>query len=192
MIKKTWLLLSTLLILYFVTSCSAQPVSTEIQTTIDNLNERVSELELKQSTINVLQERVSDLEIKIIMLENSSSDVAYLDPTSDGYSKSGEFLVLISKVEEYLDGVKVYLTIGNPNNATYNGFTIKARYGTKYDLNSPYTEWEKSIKEKEIQLSSELKKGSWNNAEIILPTINPKDFSYLTVQIFTSSISLLQ
>jgi hypothetical protein len=174
--KRFWLVLVIIFNLFFTTGCTTQPVNTEMQT-----------------TINTLQEKVSELELKIIMLEGNLSNVAYLDPTSEGYSNSGDFLVLISEVEEYLDGVKVYLTIGNPNYAKYSGVTIKARYGTKFDFSSTdssYTIWKESLKEKDTQLSSELNEGAWNEVEIILPSISPVDFSYLEIEVLTGSVSL--
>lgn len=100
---------------------------------------------------------------------------------------------MISEVEEYLDGVKVYLTIGNPNYAKYSGVTIKARYGTKFDFSSTdssYTIWKESLKEKDTKLSSELNEGAWNKVEIILPSISPVDFSYLEIELLTGSVSL--
>ncbi len=176
MMKKFWLALVVIFILFFTSGCATQPVNTEMQT-----------------TINSLQEKVYELELKIIMLEGNLSNVAHLDPTSEGYSNSGDFLVLISEVEEYLDGVKVYLTIGNPNYAKYSGVTIKARYGTKFDFSSTdssYTIWKESLKEKDTQLSSELNEGAWNEVEIILPSISPVDFSYLEIELLTGSVSL--
>ncbi len=176
MMKKFWLALVVIFILFFTSGCATQPVNTEMQT-----------------TINSLQEKVYELELKIIMLEGNLSNVAHLDPTSEGYSNSGDFLVLISEVEGYLDGVKVYLRIGNPNYAKYSGVTIKARYGTKFDFSSTdssYTLWKESLKEKDTQLSSELNEGAWNNVEIILPSISPEDFSYLEIELHAGSVSL--
>lgn len=178
--KKSILIL--IFILIVCTGCSSQPTITNIE-----FNEM-------QTTINGLRQQVLDQGMKIYMLEQLLSNTATLDPLSEGYSKSGEFLVAISKVEEYLDGLKVYLEIGNPTYAKHRMSAINVKYGSKYDFNNTsitYDEWRNSLSEKEIPTSTELNKGAWNNLEIVLPSISPKDFSHIEIQIITDSISLI-
>jgi hypothetical protein len=170
-----------------MTGCSAQPT----ETVIKDLEQKISD---QNSRIAKLEEMVVEQSFKIYLLEEDSSNKAILDPTgSSGYSKTGNFLVSISNIEEYLDGCKVYLEVGNPHNALYSGYTINARYGTRAnfsDANFDYEAWENSLKEKEIKVSSDLDRGTWNKAEIILPSIDAKDLSYLELEILTDTIVL--
>lgn len=190
---KKGLMLIFIFILILSTGCMEQ--STE---KIDTMEKRIADLEQQVSDqslkTTILEEMITEQVFKVYMLEEGASKRAVLDPTDNsGYSVSGDFLILISDAEEYLDGCKVYLKIGNPNNAIYKGYTIKARYGPRAnfsDENFDYVEWEESLKEKEIKISTNLEKGAWSNTEIILPSINVKDFSHLDLEIITNTISL--
>lgn len=191
--KRLFLIVIIILILIINTGCTDQ-----LTEKMDEMEKKILKLEQEilgqNSIIFKLEESIVDLSIKNYMMEETSSKKAILDPTSgSGYSLAGDFLVLISNVEEYLDGCKVYLQIGNPNNAVYSGYNINARYGSKpnySDTSFEYYIWEDSLKKKENKISSKLEKGAWNNVEIILPAIDTKDFSYLEMEILVDSVYL--
>lgn len=182
-----------MVLLIFMTGCSNQPTGeiNQLEVEIKNLEQLISD---QNERITSLEDMIMDQSFKIYLLEEGTSKKAVLDPSEgSGYSKSGEFLVSISNIEEYLDGCKVYLQVGNPNNAIYSGYTIKARYGVRAnfsDANFVYDVWESSLKEKEIKISSDLDRGTWNKAEIILPSIDMRDLSYLELEILTDTIVL--
>lgn len=116
---KKRLMLIFIFILILSTGCTEQ--STE---RIDTMEKRIADLE----------QQVSDQSTSIYLLEKKNDDKGVLIVSDNmGYSKVGDYLVAISDVEEYLDGCKVYLKIGNPNNVIYRGYTIEARYGRVFD-----------------------------------------------------------
>jgi len=111
-------------------------------------------------------------------------------------SSSGFFLVSLQDVEPYLDGVKVWLNIGNPLSATYGGFKIKAKWGPKWNpapvKANPnyYKEWKSALREKELSFTDSLESGRWNSVELILSPATPEDFGHLELAIETDTVSL--
>lgn len=105
------------------------------------------ELERK---IRDLEMEISDLKFKVQLLElaQKSYRTADLDPSSlKKYQRidtsSGFFLVALEDVMPYLDGYKLILSIGNPSSATYNGFTLKVKWGKRFENSEEYAKWEK-------------------------------------------------
>jgi len=120
---------------------------------------------------------------------------ATFDPgASEGYnrinSSSGFFIIILEKVEPYLDGVRVHVRIGNLMFATYKGFKLKAKWGERFDSIDDYNEWKSSLKEKEISFTENLQAGRWNNVNFVLSPVVPKEFGYLELSIETDTVSL--
>lgn len=148
--------------------------------------------------VSTLQIQVQKLNIDAEQAKNKSKELnlagaEFVKVETD----NAMFVVIVKQVEPYLDGVQVTLSIGNPMYATYNELKIKTKYGTKFDwtLADPstrYDQWGKTLKEKSTDFSNQIKPGTWNTVKLILPTINPKDFGYMNVEITSDSVILLQ
>lgn len=71
----------------------------------------------------------------------------------------GPVLVMLEKVEPYLDGFVVSMSIGNPSAGGYAGLHANVKWGRAYDAakDDAYNE----LAEKEIELSDFLPSGAW-------------------------------
>ena len=116
---------------------------------------------------------------------------AILDPASKNYSRVdsqiGFFLVSCQNVQPFLDGYKVTLHVGNPQNTDYSGFVIKAKWGQKYKgewSDQPaVTNWLLSSKSQEFSFTNTLFGGRWNQAEITLRETSAEQLGMLQVSI---------
>ena len=128
---------------------------------------------------------------------------ATYDPAAgEGFSRLdtsvGSFAVSIQDVRPHADGVKVRLHVGNLTTVTIKGGTFKVKWGPRMpasegeDWLTHYTDWEKTLKEKEVKFTDELRPGTWNNVTLTLPGIRPEQFGYLELSMNTERISLLQ
>lgn len=191
-IKRVALICITLATLITFSGCSSATTSSS------------APIEDQSKTIAELTKKVNDLENQVNLIHISEDTKSRtLDLSGNGGFMKIEtdlavFFVSVKQVEPYLDGVQVTLSIGNPMNATFNGLKMKIEYGTHnaIDLSTngtdKYNQWKKTLKEKSIDLNTEIKPGTWNTAKFTIPAINPKDFGYLNVEINSDSVSLLQ
>jgi hypothetical protein len=99
-------------------------------------------------------------------------------------------------VQPYLDGQKLQLRIGNPNLATYSGFKLKAKWGPRYptatDTPARWDQWKRSVREKEIESTADLKPGVWNTVEIVLAPAKPDELGYIELSMTTNKVMLYQ
>lgn len=67
--------------------------------------------------------------VNYIQNKNINEKIAFLPITSDGYitaqTEFGKLAFYIEEVEEYLDGIKIELGIGNPNYVELKGLDLK-------------------------------------------------------------------
>ncbi len=168
----------------------------------DQQGKAISEL---QNEIRSLKDEVLNLQSKIFALElgQNTYDAIALDPASPkGYKRidtsSGIFLISLEEVKPYLDGYKVILDLGNTSSVIYSGFTLKAKWGRRYDysVTQPdqleYDKWIKSLQKKEVSFTNELKPASWNKVELILSPVKPEEFDYLEISMETDIVKLFE
>lgn len=144
-----------------------------------------------------LEKKVETLEMKILFLEMNQNNyrTVTLDPSSKEYQRidttSGFFLISLKDVKPYLDGQKIILDIGNPTSATYHGFKMNVKWGRKFDSNKDnYDEWKKSLKEKDVSFTDELRPATWNRVELIVSPAPPEQLGYINLSMETDTISL--
>jgi hypothetical protein len=145
-----------------------------------------------------LEKRITALESRVGRLEYASSKnlTAELDVSDPkGYQRltndSGTFLVSLAKVEKYLDGYKITISIGNITTATFNGFDLTLKSGTKEPpFSDAWISWYKTLKTKTETYTQDLKPGLWNDVEIIIIPASPYELGYLQLKIATNKITL--
>jgi hypothetical protein len=159
-----------------------------------------------KASVAELQKDVSGLrgELLIQRLRLNAYDTAELDPADpsfarvDGFGGFGSFAVSIYNVEPYGDGVRITLRLGNLTMATFRHVKLTLHYGTRKpdigmaaaEYNTAYDAWSNSLKEKKIELTSDITAGSWNPTPIVLPAIKPADFGYLKVSLEANEMIL--
>lgn len=119
-----------------------------------------------------LSEKLAALEKKLgkLQLDQFSASLAgpqgevWFDPQDDkGYqavsAPAGSMLVVLEKVEPYLDGFTVRMKLGNPSSAGYSGFKASVQWGRKFDLDK--SEEHNRLAQKNIDSREFLAPGSW-------------------------------
>ncbi len=180
-------------------SPSIGPPSSQAQTQheIAELKEQVRQLRDK---IAVLESKLS-FDEDMINAKQFERKTVELSVAGHGYRKldtdDGTFLVGVDQVVPYLNGYKLTLLIGNPSFATYSGFKVKIRWGTRFDV-GPFTdkkafdEWEKSIQEKEQSFADVLEPGSWNKAEFVVIPATAEQLGMMSISMTTGQVALRQ
>lgn len=161
-----------------------------LNVTIGTLEREIGEL---QTNVIALQGQVGVLE-----MNQQSYAVADFDPVnSKGYwrvdSNTGTFLLSIKNIAPYVDGFKVTCNFGNPSAVTYNGFTLKAKWGPRFEPKSKkmtYTQWQASLQEKEFKMTESLRAGSWNPVSFVVSPATADSFGYLELSLQTDQLSL--
>ncbi len=151
------------------------------------------------ASIAELQGKVGWLETRVDIIEDEEGT---LDPTLKAYAfvktRAGNLLLAVDNVVPFGDGQKVTFRVGNPHTITFNGFTMKVRYGPrepsypekKFDI-AVYNAWQASFREKELKVTESLIPGKWNHVNVVLAPAKPQDIGSLGVRIAIDQVSLL-
>jgi hypothetical protein len=150
----------------------------------DALAKQVDDL-LKQN--QNLSSRVSALEaervFRQLMVEMETK--ATFDPHAEQkYSPVkgpvGPMLMVLEKVEPYLDGFTVHLRVGNPTSVNFTGMKGKVRWGRRYDAqkDDAYNQ----LAEKEIDLKDSFLSGYWTVVKFNVAPAKPEDVGRIIVE----------
>ena len=154
-----------------------------------DLDARITKLE---KDLQTLRERVNSLELELEKYDTAEFDLSKLHKYQRINSNNGIFLVSVEDVTRYLNGYKIKLHIGNVTSATFDGFDLSAKWGTKEpDMSggfAKWSEWYGSLKTKEEKFTQSLLPGIWNNVELILLPATPAELGYLRLKMDTNSI----
>lgn len=176
--------------------------SAEIEKRISALESSRDELSSQVLKANL---KVSFLELRLKFLANEEE--GSLDPAEKGFAvvkaNNGHFLVTCDDVAPYGDGQKVTIRIANPYNMTFNGFSIAARYGprapampsgadseTSEKWSAAYDTWQKSLREKQLSLTDDLRPGRWNRVVMILAPAKADEVGFIGIKISTDRVTL--
>jgi hypothetical protein len=164
-----------------------------------------------QKQVGSLENEVKNLQVKLNTLESKLTFDEYLLGTKQvqhdhitlnvaerTYQRldtdNGFFLISVREATPYLNGYKIRLHIGNPSFATYEGFTVKTKWGKVYDWatysEASFNEWQKSFQEKEVSFPDALDAGAWNNVEVILAPATADQFGYIELSLSTDTVKL--
>ncbi len=133
-----------------------------------------------------LQDRIKDL----------NYEVAYLQPGSTAYQRintnTGAFLIALEKVISIEGGFRLFLDIGNPNYATYNGFKLKIWWGRRLepDQKQSYDIWRSKLKGAEYSFEGSLKPGASTSIEMDVQAESREDLGHLECELRVMSIEL--
>lgn len=163
---------------------------------------RIAALEARLKTLEDAGEKnaaaLRELKLDLNLHESLTSDpykTAIFDPADPGgYSRldsdGGTFLVSLVNADRYLDGYRVTMHFGNPSSATYAGFKLKAKWGARYEKGGDYSAWSAALREKSLDLTTDLDAGSWNKVSFVLSPAKPEEFGHLELSITTNTVRL--
>lgn len=96
----------------------------------------------------------------------------------------GRFLVSVEDVKPFANGVKLALSIGNPQAMTYSGLKLSFSWTKPSEKNgAPQT--------KELDIPQLFQPGSWNKVEVVLSPAKADDIDNVSVAIKPNQIRLL-
>ena len=182
-------------------SCSQQPPEAKSKHFVPDADLPFA----KESDVQTLRERVSKLEGRVFAIEyaNSLHAAAWFDPTGDkSYQRVdtdvASFLVVLQHVQPYLDGQRVTLLIGNPNNVVFSGLEIHAMWTKRVpdaklapqQLEKAWNEYNSSQREKNITLTDTLRPGYWNKVSFTVAPAKADDFGALGIGLKVNSLRL--
>ena len=162
----------------------------------ENYKDEKFKVEQIKNKVEGMENTISELETRVVELELSKNiyEDAFLDVSVKGYQRidtnCGFFLISIKEAKPYLDGYKIILNIGNPSTIVYSGFTLKVKWGKRFEKGEKYADWSKSLKEKEEKFTQELRPGVWNKIELVLSPAKPEQLGYLKISMKTDVVKL--
>lgn len=133
-----------------------------------------------------LSARVDELEGDVAGLQlnmQSLSDGSALVSTQEkGYAiartKFGSFAIVCKDVNQFLDGYKVRLSIGNLTSARFDGTKIFVKWGKSF------------LKNKEISVTDSFFPGRYTTIEVVITPAKPEDVKELIVTLKFNIIGL--
>jgi hypothetical protein len=191
---------------------TAQQQIKAIAQEIKDLKMEVAELkfriEMLTDTLRMASNTVGD----IVPLELEYAD---LDPSGNGYgviaTDRGRFFISVEKIEPYLDGQRVHLTVGNPSLVVFNGCILTVTWNERMpksklsDLNASSTfeqrsaalqeqmgtmrAWEAKHRKQEFSLTTVLSPGRWTPIDVVLPNTTASQVGYLQVRLKVDRMS---
>lgn len=202
----------------FLASCDNKKQSDKAQST--SIEDRLADATVKIANLTVrldaAESTISDTSDKVEELDHPYA-VAIFDPMEKGFQRVdteiGTFLVSLKNVQQYADGIKVTLSIGNIQSVTYTNIRISGKYGmrrpsypiwspneTKEDRASRHQEWNNarakfrsSLKDFSVTLTEKIRPGNWNSSIIVtLPNIKSSDFGHLALSLEGSQVEMFK
>jgi hypothetical protein len=204
-LKRT---LSTVIVgLFLLEACSlakndqAEKELVDVKNKLTGVEQEISGMKEVNSG---MQEQLIDIEGRVFTLELSKDTYKTIpiDLSSKGYLRldttSGFFMISVRDVKPFLNGFKVRLSIGNPTTVTYLGFVLNAKWGRSFDFKemktdrSAYSNWQKSLQQKEIKFTDQLKPATWNNVDLIIIPAKQDELGHFELSMETDQISLFK
>lgn len=177
--------IGALLVAGFISGCGGGTSGSDGKTiaAIDGLNAKVGSLEQKVKELEAANEKL--FFDKLAAELSGPQESLLFDPQENkGYqaarAPAGAVLVVLEKLEPYLDGYTVSLRLGNPTTAEYSGIQGKVKWGRLYDAKKDQ-EFNK-LGEKDIDLKDDLKAGSWTIVKFNIAPAKPDEVRRLIIQ----------
>lgn len=143
--------------------------------------------EFSRHLLNQTDLKVKALSDKVIVLNPISKSVVKIE------SNSAAFLITVKEMEKLDNGARLHLQIGNPNAVTFNGVTLRMRWGHSWDpsfAQPTYEEWRSSLVEQEFAFEGDLPNGKWTEFAVdLVPTV-PGQLEYIECEMEVKNVML--
>lgn len=121
--------------------------------------------------------RSSQIELWLENVSGPQKSVTF-DPQDDRKylvvkGPAGPVLVMLEKVEPYLDGFTVSLALGNPTSAGYSGLKGTVRWGKKFDFEKSGDYNKLGVKEMDVR--DILEPGTWTTVKFNIAPAKPDE-----------------
>lgn len=164
------------------------------------VEQRAAELE---GELKKLRERVDEVAFDLFLakVQLDQNKTATFDPSNPrGFqrveSNNGTFLVSVEDVRPYLDGHRVTLHVGNPQQATFGGFKMKVGWARRMPSSTKgaqtsqeaWKAFHESKQEKEFSFTETLRPGTWNRISFVVAPAKAEEFGYLELSMTTNQV----
>jgi Protein of unknown function (DUF3251) len=117
-----------------------------------------------------------------------------LTPGAEGYSviqtDLGRLTVSLENIQEYANGSRITLRLGNPLSASINGAKGTIEWGVVDASGTPNND---NAKSKEFSFNQSLRSGAWTNVSIVLDGVPPSALGFVRIkEMGHQGISLMQ
>lgn len=164
---------------------------------VARLNQSIETFEAK---LEEQRKALSSLQVRARWFSIRQSVVVF-DASSEGFQRVdtdlASFAVSIADLKPYGDGTKLTINIGNISGADFDGVKLKLRCGRRLPAGedgSPNLEDVDKPQyqpiEKEHNVLSRVKSGSWNPNSVILPNVKPDELDFVSVGVEVSQVYL--
>ena len=155
--------------------CADQNQFNELTKEVEKLKKQIKNIDKVSFRQAIRLDEVEE-QRKYIFLDVSSKAYQKLD--SDGLI----FLISCDDIKPYAGGYKIPLLIGNPYLIVFSGFNLSIEWGKSYDSKKDkYTEWKKSLRNKEESFTNVLLPGQWNKVELIIFPAKEDEIQHLKI-----------
>jgi hypothetical protein len=140
------------------------------------------------SRVDAVERRITLVQQSVATLYNRVSEYqgGELHLTDKGFSRidtnGGTFFVSVVKAEPYLNGYRLFINIGNPSMATFDGVKMTFLYGDSEKL--------AELQTKEISSPAKLAAGAWTQVEATLAPATTDNLKYVTLSMETNTLLL--
>lgn len=150
----------------------------------------------RKDTVDALAKKVAALQIELWDLEAKVSAYDEAPVSCDEYgwvrvdADAGIFLVQCENAQPYLQGYKIWLSVGNLGSATYPNVTLTAEWTADSGPNADILGDPTKIRRVVEHLNQDIQPGTWNRVELILAPATAAQLSHLRISLATPTISL--
>ena len=154
------------------------------------LERRVAELEAAHLKASA---QIANLRIEAVLASMSNPEYAWFDPQAQKAYQAvktpvGNVLVVLEKVEPYLDGYKVSFRIGNPSTANLNGLQATVEWGqAATDSAGATTPPTKSV---DVKFTDTIRAGAWSLVTANIAPAKAEDIRRIGISPKFDNISL--
>jgi len=134
--------------------------------------------------IDSLSKRIDSLasDIRIERTISTFDEEAFLKPGDGGYAvvktNLGVLTFRLQNVQQYANGSRVELQVGNVTSATITGLNISVDYGPTDTAGIAVFSEEKS---KKVTFSESLPAGSWTTLPVVLDNVPPSNLGFVRI-----------
>ena len=195
--RKVAALIATIPIILAGCNQAARPAAAALSSAqeIADLKQKLKDIEKEVMTLKISEFKTS-FKLDEFAKKNVTRTFNPADPAFRRIESAyATFIVSVQDVRQFGDGVSVKLNLGNTSTATIAGVTLHIQYGPREpeytsELDSPHDKWEAVLKKKDVGITEQLHPGSWNPVSVVLPSIDQKDFGYMSMSIDSQTLAL--
>jgi len=169
-------LIHIILILSVVSACTTNPDPSLAPKTPSNPGPELT------ARIEKLEDEVLQLRAQSYLRDHEEATVSTEEETYAAVrTKFGTFTFVCRGLTPYLDGYRVKLSIGNLTSATFNGAKLHISWGPVEGSDR---------KQKEMDLTNELRPGAYTLVEATLTPSKPEEIKVISIALELSAMSL--